>query len=275
MRTRSLVCGLLVLMAVNHAYAWGAVGHRITGHVATQLLTPTARLRVQQLTGTDDLSILSTYMDDEKWSLSHKLHGSPQWHYDNRPVCERMLFPVSFCRDGNCSTVQIERWQGVLQSRFSSNEDKHLAILILVHLIGDEMQPLHESDNHDRGGNDVTVVLPGRSRKLNLHSAWDTEFVKKLVRGHSEELYATQLLNDYRNQIPTWQKGNVKQWSDETYGIAKEFAYGALPHYACNWDAPDVGEIPQSYVDRAESIIPTQLAKAAARIAVVLNAALK
>ncbi len=44
--------------------------------------------------------------------------------------------------------------------------------------MGDLHQPLHASDNHDRGGNEVRVVLNGEYK--NLHAVWDTDVVEAL-----------------------------------------------------------------------------------------------
>ncbi|WLA46706.1 MULTISPECIES: S1/P1 nuclease [Bradyrhizobium] len=55
-------------------------------------------------------------------------------------------------------------------------EEQVAALKFLLHFVGDVHQPLHSSDDHDRGGNAKRVSATGLSAG-NLHHFWDTEFV--------------------------------------------------------------------------------------------------
>src|SRR5580658_4315457 len=84
---RLLMFGLLALLVSPRTRAWSASGHRISGMVATALLTPAARVQLRQLIGSDELSQIANYLDEERVALALKYPGSPSWHYDDRPAC--------------------------------------------------------------------------------------------------------------------------------------------------------------------------------------------
>src|SRR5262245_44265983 len=92
------------------AGAWGAAGHRITAYVANEALTETTRARLRKLLGSQDLSRIANYMDQNIATLEKAFPGSRDWHYNNRPVCELENDFASYCEDGNCATKQIYYW---------------------------------------------------------------------------------------------------------------------------------------------------------------------
>ena len=177
---------LIALIGATRVLAWGPQGHRTTGAIADQLLTPQAHAVVTQLlagdldkfgnpSGRATLEAVSVWADE--------IRGTPDWHaawhYDDGPVCGR-LYKASYCPDGQCNSVQLQRLIGVLGNRRAALAERNEALKWVVHLVGDLHQPLHASNNADRGGNDVQVALQGvRTRgRLNLHRAWDSELVQ-------------------------------------------------------------------------------------------------
>lgn len=259
---------LLVLPTL--AMAFGAEGHRITGYVAESLLTSKARIRLHQITDGATLDQIATYMDDHRNELGPRIR---RWHYDNDPVCYSAAVP-RYCPSGDCASVQIDRWSRVLSSPASGAEAKREAVFYLAHLIGDIHQPLHAADNGDRGGNDIQIA--GRSRHpRNLHSMWDSDFVKRQVRGSSEPRFAEKLLSEYADRIAGWQAGDAATWMAESHRYARDEAYGLLDGFSCaSGVSPAVVTISPAYRHVAERRVREQLAKAGARLAYVLNQAL-
>jgi S1/P1 Nuclease len=53
-------------------------------------------------------------------------------------------------------------------------EERLGALKFILHFVGDLHQPLHSSDNHDQGGNEVKVIVAGfaHSPKDELHGFW-------------------------------------------------------------------------------------------------------
>ncbi len=271
---------LAALVGSAAALAWGEAGHRITGLVAEKLLTPEARIAVRTLMGTTDLGTISLYMDKQKMMLAQRIPGSREWHYDDRPVCDKEAKRPSYCLNGNCASIQIARHYRALIDQHSSVDERRFAVQVLVHLVGDIHQPLHASDHDDRGGNDIRVEFPlpgGGTKRTNLHSAWDTEFVKLAFDTADERVIARRLV-DGANQadIKTWQKGGPNAWLTRSYERSQELAYGLLPGFN-QCQTPDFDDerlvLDADYVAKATTLIPEQLLVAGARIAYLLNRA--
>ena len=270
--------GVLTTIAVlfsaipNVCAAWGAAGHRVTGHVATLLLTEETRAAVEAILGTSDLSTVANYMDERRAELAKEYPGSKSWHFNNRPVCNVEEEFVEYCGDGNCGTKKIYEYSRVLQDDQSTVEERAEAIRFIVHMVGDLHQPMHMGDNEDFGGNLIKVKLPDGA-KTKLHSAWDTNFPKMLIGSKSEKDYATELRARFADKAAAWQRGRIRTWAGESYKIADEVVYANLDGFACPNDSPSFKLLDADYVIEANKVIPEQLAKAGARIAYLLNQA--
>jgi hypothetical protein len=283
--TRLLLVALFALLLGQEACAWGNPGHRITGLIANSQLTASTRAQLKVLLGSDDLSLQTNWMDDERESLEKQRPGTSRWHYENRTICGTF---VRDCPRGDCVTEQIERHRQVLADTTASKIDRAKAVRVLAHLIGDLHQPLHLADNADRGGNDSYVELPGERYARRLHEAWDVSFVKMNMRRKSEAKFAADLAESQSRQRTGWEQGTVQDWAQETYLLGKRYAYEALPGFACaapatrstnainNATGKIRGPIVLSpeYIASARKTVDTQLAAAGVRLAHVLNLAL-
>ena len=210
----------------TQALAWGQEGHRVTGYIAQQLLSPQAKAVVNQLIPNADFAQLALYMDQHKQELKQQLPGSDKWHYNDEPVCNGV--EEDDCPNGNCASNQIERYSKVLADKSAGKAARAQALTFLIHMIGDIHQPLHAADNHDRGGNDVRVRLAGSSKVSNLHSVWDTALVQQALNGANEQSWAAQDLKYYARNIPGWQSGKAMDWINESNQYARSEVYGPL-----------------------------------------------
>ncbi len=292
-RLLSLSLTMLTIVASlatpTSVFAWGAEGHRITGLVATDLLTPKARLRMNQLMPEADLADIALYMDINRRELTEQIPGSDKWHYDNQPVCKIKSY-AEYCAGGNCASAQIPVYFKVLSNIAATPAARVQALRFLVHMVGDIHQPLHAADDDDLGGNLKFVLVPGNDMQRRLHSVWDSDLVKLALRGQSEADYAKLLLTRYREkEIPQWQSGyggdgngngggDVSAWMNESYLLSKNITYAKLPNFVCGKDWPSSltapVALPQTYMDAAGEVVAPQLAKAGARIAWLINQAL-
>ena len=135
--------------------------------------------------------------------------------------------------------------------------------MFLVHFVGDMHQPLHCSDNKDKGGNDVKLDFFGRPS--NLHSVWDSGLLGRI--GQEDALF-TQYSNDLTQKLAKkWGKGTVDAWAEQSHKAAQKVVYGKLPKAA----AGATVKIDAAYQKRAEPLIREQLERAGARLAAVLN----
>lgn len=273
-----LLCALFIaaISFSNPVLAWGQKGHRLSGIIAQDLLTDSARANLIAIMGSDDLGTLSLYLDEHKIRLANSILGSRKWHYDNEPICQPGIPKSKYCPGGDCASEQIARHYNILLNGHSTVSERRFAILVLTHLIGDIHQPLHAADNGDRGGNGIKIKLPwSRAKKNNLHSTWDTEFIERMYKGKDERVVARQLFLDYQVKVPAWRDGRERAWLTESHQIAKEVVYGRLSGFVCatDFDGERV-DLSDEYTEEAKRIIPEQLVKAGVRMALLLNRAL-
>lgn len=64
----SLLSSLLCLFVAPDVHAWGEEGHRVTGHIARNLLTDTTRASLKQLMGSDDLATFPSISTSRRYS---------------------------------------------------------------------------------------------------------------------------------------------------------------------------------------------------------------
>ncbi len=281
-----LLSPLMIVAPVPNAFGWGAEGHRITGFMAEELLTPKARIAVNQLLDGGSLADAAVFMDVYREALKREVPGSERWHFNNNPVCgDPTGAPI--CADGNCASAQIPRQFAILADMSKTKEERQQALRFMVHMVGDIHQPLHAADDNDLGGNRKPVMMPGAEFPRNLHAVWDSDIVKIATRGLSEINVAKDLISNYKKNFAGWMRGDVRAWMADSYGTAKRLVYGKLPVFSCGmvdgkptgvfdgkpWpDTPYL--LPKEYVDGAAGVMPILLARAGARISGMLNAAL-
>ena len=133
---------------------------------------------------------------------------------------------------------KIAEFRDLLKNSSASLEARLEALKFITHFIGDLHQPLHVSDDHDRGGNEVHVRFFGKS--MNLHSVWDAGIIDHA--GLDEDTFASELLNNIdATKIASIQAGSVIDWTNATHTLAKPHVY-KLP----GGDTPKLG---QNYYD--------------------------
>jgi hypothetical protein len=177
--------------------------------------------------------------------------------------------------------------------------------------MGDMHQPLHEEDNNDRGGNCVPVTFLNTAPKAgssagsyspNLHAVWDTQLVEttgKITRSSTNakseiEAFATRLETEHAADPQPVFHGSpdLVAWANEAHAMAIADPYkdlhpriGAAKKTAPVTSCSDAGTstkflkkhetVSQAYITAVQGDIEGQLAKAGARLAAVLYAALK
>ncbi len=160
--------------------------------------------------------------------------------------------PASNGPADDCVIDKIEQFAAELADPATDHEEQVVALKFLLHFVGDLHQPLHSSDDNDRGGNAKKVSAAG-FRAGNLHHFWDTEFVNQL------EADARSIASDLIGHI-----------SQESFQVAKDDAYGQLPEPS----ARGTFRLSDEYVTTATDDVAQQLSKAGVRLAFVLNKAL-
>jgi hypothetical protein len=276
------------------AYPWGDEGHEVIGLIADHYLEPAVRTKVNailaddatHLTPTTQISSEATwadkYRDSDRNTTKVNYNRTRNWHFvdlelqapDLKAACFGQPplpkeIPASAGPANDCVVDKIDEFAAELKKSTTSETEKRFALQFILHFIGDVHQPLHASDDHDRGGNLKTVTAPGIAPN-NLHHDWDTEFVNLI--GSNEAAIAQQLIANITDaQRSQWQTGTAADWAAETFAVAKDHSYGLLPV----GDEPNHYQLSAAYVADAITVTQQQLSKAGVRLAFVLNQALR
>jgi hypothetical protein len=260
---------VLILTLPGRALAWGSEGHRVIAEMAEQYLDPETAREVRELLALDNATTLaevSTWADE----IRGQRRETARWHYVNISIHPPAGTPSGFdyerdCLRSDCVVAAIERFTSVLSDKSAPARDRLEALKFVVHFVADLHQPLHASNNDDRGGNDVQVELGGRH--MTLHAAWDWGILAPAVQ-EDERAYALRLAQSIAPESAAqWRRGNAASWATESYEVARDRVYGQWPH--------DAGALPDGYSATVLRVVNEQLERAGVRLAAVLNGALR
>ncbi|HEV2562268.1 MAG TPA: S1/P1 nuclease [Rhizomicrobium sp.] len=246
------------------AWAWGSEGHEIVALIAASELSPAAKFQVEQLLGGNAANAMA---DASTWAdrVRRDRPKTGPWHYVDIEITSAGYDAARACPNDDCVVAQIERDAAIVGDKTLAMPVRAEALRFLIHFVGDVHQPLHAADNHDRGGNEVRVVLNGERK--NLHAVWDTNVVEAL--GHDPITVAAALERQITPQERRqWSEGSVEDWTNQSFQIAKTKIYAALPGTG-GTDAPVI--LPSDYAQRETAITSTQLERAGVRLASLLN----
>lgn len=294
-RLVAYLCALTLQFVATDALAWGDEGHEIVGLIAEHYLAPAVRQKVAAILAQDKSGLAasdtgdvladeSTWADKYRDADNRRLHyiATRNWHFVDLEVSGADMNAACFGRPAlsagtpassgpadDCAIDKIEQFQSELANPSTPGPERLMALQFILHFVGDLHQPLHASDDHDRGGNSKPVT----SRDFgagNLHGFWDTQFVQAL--GRDPRRVASALIARIAPAEKTaWEAGTPDQWAMESYAVSKQIAYGALPK------PDDAGEyaLTGSYEAMAKTAVAGQLSRAGVRLAAVLDRALQ
>ena len=267
----TVVFSFFILIS-SSAFAWGPEGHRIVGDIAETRLTVTARLRVQELLGNDDLAAVAVWADEIKGARP-ETYG---WHFvdisknsagfSDARDCYRPDEKHAYTLQDhhNCVVDRITMFKRVLADRNGPRQDRIDALKFLVHFVGDVHQPMHAM-GEARGGNDIHVSEFGYTQcgkyPCNLHFAWDTGLIEHA--GISEKRYVARLNELIASRKLTVQAGgSPAEWANESFLLAERV-----------W-LNDDGVVDETYYKNDIGIVNRRLALAGIRLARMINQAL-
>lgn len=251
-----------VLAAGAPLFAWGPEGHDLVARIAEAQLTAGVHARVQEILGPGvTMASVSSWADQERRTRPE----TGPWHYIDIEITSAHLDMARDCPKGDCVIAKIADFRKALADPSTPAPARREALLFLIHFVGDMHQPLHCSDNHDKGGNDVHVQFGDRAS--NLHSVWDGFLLGHI--GTEDQLFPA-LSQDSQRHEKKFDRGTVEDWAEQAHKAAVKVVYGKLPKAAAG--QPVV--LDAKYEAAADPLIRLQLEKAGARLARVLNEAL-
>lgn len=254
---RFTVVAALVLSAAQPALAWGQTGHRITGAVADEYLSPRARAAVKDILGTQTLAEVSNWpdfmrsVDSDFWQK----HSVP-FHYVTIPLGKRYE-DVGAPPEGDAITA-LKKYSAIAKDPKQPLEKRQEALKFVIHIVGDLSQPLHVGKPGDRGGNDVKISFFGDP--TNLHTVWDSSLIANQNLSYSEWTGWLQrgLTSE---QLRDWSAADPLKWLPDS--VAEREAM---------YPKPEETDLRYNYVFQQNDRLNRQLAKGGLRLAAYLNA---
>jgi hypothetical protein len=246
----------LSLFALNSAFAWGPIGHRVVGEIAQKRLKPEVAKTIHKILEGQNLADVSNWADlirsDPAWKKA-----SP-WHYVSIEDKQKYkdTAPV---KEGDVIWA-VEHFSEVLKNTQSSAHEKKEALCFLVHFVGDLHQPLHVGRKADLGGN--TIALRWFGKKTNLHEVWDEKIIEL------EQLSFTEYAAFIERSIVTkesWEKDPLMTWIEESQAL-RPLVYDFPAKPPRYWE--------YEYRFKTHQILNERLMQAGIRLAAVLNSAL-
>ncbi len=251
--TRATAVLALVLLVNMNTFAWGPEGHRIVALLAQQRLTPAAKAQVRSLLGSRGLAAVANYADQIRPSRPE----TANWHFVDIPLNEAAYDEARDCKatdHGDCVIAELARARADALNTRLSKAKRAEALKFIVHFVGDIHQPLHCTDNNDRGGNQVNVDWFGQSS--NLHRVWDSNIITET---HLAEA-------DYVDQLNGWldsqdekalAQGTTTDWAQEAHKQAHDHSYVNVPGGGL---VPNNANLGSDYFDANEPVVDQQLA---------------
>jgi hypothetical protein len=280
-RIRLLLAALVALfLAASPATAWWEYGHQTVAAIAYLEVTPATRagidrlLRQAKLLDTPTcpartIEQASVWPDCVK-QLGDRFSYAYAWHFVDIDVC-KPFDPKGPCAGGNCVISQIERNQRLLADKRLNPRERLMALIFLVHFVGDLHQPLHASERAgDQGGNHLKVHY-GAMPHTNLHSVWDGLLADGAIS--SPPGGAKGLLADTTPESrQTMAAGSVTDWARESWRLAHDVVYPLATHaLACPPTAPADAGYDEATIQKLVPVVREQVLKGGIRLARMLD----
>ena len=213
-------------LASLYSYAWGLTGHRVIAEIAENHLCGKARKQVKQLFGKERMAYWANWPDFIKSDTTGKWKEASAWHYINfDPQTDFKSFEAELHRQAGPNLYsQINVLSAQLKDKNLPENDRKTALIFIIHLMGDLVQPMHTGRAEDLGGNKIEVTYFGE--KTNLHSVWDGKLIDSQKYSYTE--YAHLLDIKTKKEVKAIQQGTLADWLYDSHQIANK-VYAQTP----------------------------------------------
>jgi hypothetical protein len=211
---------LIVLVFAFPVRAWDDAGHKLSGYIAWQTMSPDVREKVIKILRSapedSDLGVLyptgsrsteaknleffmlATYWSDivrdRNFKARQEKYHRGNWHYSDTFWAQennQVKILENPNEDGGVAVEKLFEFDKVLRDANASDAEKAIALAWVLHIGGDIHQPLHTSarvtelePKGDQGGNTflLTPKDAPRENQTNLHWFWDSIVVRNVSR---------------------------------------------------------------------------------------------
>ena len=251
--TKKIISFCLIFILLNsQAWAWGKIGHRVVGEVASFYLTKKAKKNISKVLDCESLAVVSNWMDDIKSDDAYDYANS--WHWVTIP--DGMTYEETEKNEDGDLIMTINRLIKELKAGNLDENTEKEHLMMLVHLVGDIHQPLHVGTGEDIGGN--AVKLKWFWQNSNLHRVWDSEMIDSKQYSYTE--LADAVNNTNKDEVKSLQSDPIDKWYKEAMALRPQV-------YAL----PDDMNLGYEYSYKNWDTVKSQLMKSGIRLAGILN----
>lgn len=263
MKTKTSILAFMLLMVFQNAFAWGTIGHRVVAEIAENHLSLKAKKNLKKIIGNQKLAYWANWADFIKSDTTGVWKPTYSWHYlDLKPAKNFPDFvkELKAAKGPNLYT-QIKMLSEQIKNKNTSPKDRRIALIFLIHLMGDMSQPLHVGREEDLGGNKINVKF--FNKPTNLHSVWDDKLIDFQKYSYTE--FAQVLDTKSPKEVKKIQSGTLEQWLYETQQATNKI-------YA---DIKPDENLKYYYNYKFKDLLEYQLLSGGLRLAKILNEVLK
>lgn len=217
---RKLLLLFSIIIICQSAFAWGTTGHRVVAEIAQRHLSGKAKREIKKIFGREPLDYWANWPDFIKSDTTGKWKETSEWHYVDLPghLSKETFIQELKAIDHKSLYSQIPAMEQTLKDKNASLDDKKIALIFLIHLVGDLHQPLHVGHARDLGGNKIEEYWFGK--KTNLHAIWDEDLIDYQKWSYTE--YATNIDVAGKDEIAQIQSGTLEDWFYQSHELADE-----------------------------------------------------
>ena len=253
--TSRIVLASALLAFAPTLFAWDATVQEAVARVAQEWVRPGA-LRISRYLMGPEFNL----KDAAGWTDS-QTQARPEveaWRSITIPPNAKKVVLPRDCPVGDCVTAKVRAFEGVVRLAVKDKERRQEAFRFFLNLVVDLHQPLNAGFPPDQGG-DRVVLIGGE--EIALYDLWES----RLFAGADPEELAGRiraLITDEKAE--RWSQGTLRDWTWETHQAAVHVAYDGV-----GVDSPQ--PVDEAYLDRARETAELQLAKAAVRLAFLIE----
>ncbi|MES2429709.1 MAG: S1/P1 nuclease [Bacteroidota bacterium] len=239
----------LIFLFPKNSSAWGPKGHTMVVQIAMEFLQPDVKKNVLAILNGMPFDTAANWMDIQRSNSDYDF--MKPWHYIDFPK-EEVYHPST---DDNIVNRIILTFNELRHKNVLCDDQVKMDLLVLMHLLGDHCQPLHNGYDYDLGGNKRPVQLD--TIKTNLHHFWDENIID--LKNITFEDCMSFYKNAPQHQFDTIDGIHPALWMKETRSLLDKV-----------YDFKEY-TLTSGYVDRSAEIVKRQLVVGGLRLAAILN----
>lgn len=259
---KSLISKLSIFICLGiytASFAWALTGHRIVAEIAEHHLSKNAKKEISKIFANQKMAYWANWPDFVKSDTTGVYKPMSAWHYVNISPQTTFADFVKNLQEQKAPNLytQIPVLSAQLKDQKTSAADKKIALIYLIHMMGDLVQPMHTGRYEDLGGNKIKVTYFGK--ETNLHNVWDESLIENQKYSYTE--YANLLDIQPESEVQQIQSGTLEDWLFDSHKIANKI-------YA---QTPNGANLKYEYDYKFVPVLERQLLYGGLRLAKVLN----